>query len=166
MESGRGNPSGEGLSPTPPRTCQYGWLPHPPAQTFKKVYGGTDAAGGYPAAPVPRFLPREKPCRSMGAAPENRAFENPLAGHSQDTKKSLWKLQRLFLFSSDKRLSKDDRNPALPRFRFPIQRDSSRDASPPVEVFAGGGTGEGAFFKKRPPPIRLSIHYSHWRGLP
>lgn len=41
--------------------------------------------------------------------------------------------------------------------RAAAQRDSRRSASPPVEVFAGGGTGGGRVWEKRPPSILLKV---------
>ena len=41
----------------------------------------------------------EGPVRSSGPAPENKAFEKPLAGHSQDTRKAPGDIPGAFLAS-------------------------------------------------------------------
>ena len=41
----------------------------------------------------------EGPVRSSGSAPENKAFEKPLAGHSQDTRKAPGDIPGAFLAS-------------------------------------------------------------------
>ena len=44
-------------------------------------------------------------------------------------------------------------------------RNSCRITSPPVNIFAGEGPGEGAFYKKLPPPVTPSPYLLRWAAI-
>ena len=85
-------------SPTPsPPQRQGGGQPLPPDK-YKGTRSNGDA-GDIRSVRPPLSPQGEGPVRSSGPAPENKAFEKPLAGHSQDTRKAPGDIPGAFLAS-------------------------------------------------------------------
>mgnify|MGYP000113242417 FL=1 len=82
---------------TPPQR-RGGDQPLPPL-TNKKVRGATVMREICRSVRPPLSPQGEGPVRSSGPAPENKAFEKPLAGHSQDTRKAPGDIPGAFLAS-------------------------------------------------------------------
>ena len=80
---------------TPPQKTRG--RPAAPPLTNKKVRGATVMREICRSVRPPLSPQGEGPVRSSGPAPENKAFEKPLAGHSQDTEKPPGIFRGLFL---------------------------------------------------------------------
>lgn len=85
-------------SPTPPLLKDKGAASRSPL-TNKKVRGATVMREICRSVRPPLSPQGEGPVRSSGPAPENKAFEKPLAGHSQDTRKAPGDIPGAFLAS-------------------------------------------------------------------
>ena len=128
------------------------------------VYGGPSFRKGPPPLPNPRLSSPKAFVLIESLSEDAGSIEASLQPTGIKEKKGIeYKPCGEAPSSNKKRISyKKEHIGKVPTGGAPFSAGTNarRAASPPVEIFAGGGPGEGAFYKKRPPPVLSLYPYS------